>query len=216
MEGGRTTRVWDLPTRVFHWTLAALVLFSFVSAKIGGAWTEWHFRSGYTILSLLVFRVLWGFAGSRYARFATFVRPPGAVWRYLHASDSPGAGHSPLAALSVLAMLAALMLQGGAGLFANDAIANEGPLARLVSSAVSDRLTTVHRWGEKVLMALVALHLAAVSYQEWRKDRRLVWPMITGDAPVAAPPARDDAGMRLRGAVLFALAAALVAFVVTR
>ena len=216
MEGEPTTRVWDLPTRVFHWALAALVLFSFVSAKIGGAWTEWHFRSGYTILSLLVFRVLWGFAGSRYARFSSFGRSPSVVWRYLRAPDSPQTGHSPLAALSVLAMLAALLVQGSVGLFANDAIVNEGPLARLVSSAASDRLTTVHRWGEKVLIALVALHLAAVAYQEWHKGRRLVRPMITGDARIAATPARDDAGMRLRGAVLFALAAALVAFVVTR
>lgn len=216
MEGEPTTRVWDLPTRIFHWTLATLVLFSFVSAKIGGAWTEWHFRSGYTILSLLVFRVLWGFAGSRYARFSSFVRSPGAVWRYLRAPDNPQTGHSPLAALSVLAMLAVLLVQGSVGLFANDAIVNEGPLARLVSSVASDRLTTVHRWGEKVLIALVALHLTAVAYQEWRKGRRLVWPMITGDARIAATPARDDAGMRLRGAVLFALAAALVAFVVTR
>jgi cytochrome b len=208
------TRVWDLPTRIFHWALAALVTFSFVSAKIGGAWTEWHFRSGYTILTLLLFRLLWGFAGGRTARFASFVRGPRSVLRYLRGGPATTVGHSPLAAVAVLAMLAALLLQAGTGLFANDAIASEGPLAHLVSSAWSDRLTTVHRWGEKLLIALVVLHLAAIAFYAVR-GRNLLRPMIGGDAPVDAPATRDDAALRLRAAVLFSLAAALVALIAT-
>ncbi len=207
--------MWDLPTRLFHWSLVVLVCFSFVSAKIGGAWTEWHFRSGYSILALLLFRLLWGFAGSRYARFAAFVRSPRAVLHFLRGPDVSIAGHSPAGGWSVLAMLSMLLAQASAGLFANDSIASEGPLARFVSSATSDRLTTLHRWGENVVIVLVSLHVLAVVYIEWRKGRPIIGPMISGDAMVAAPSARDDMQMRVRAAVIAAWAAALVAFVVT-
>lgn len=159
-------RVWDLPTRIFHWLLAVLVVFSFVSAKVGGSWTEWHFRSGYAILTLLLFRLLWGFAGNRNARFASFVRGPRAINRYLHGRLDPDHGHDPLGGWSVVTMLAVLFVQAAAGLFANDAIASEGPLAKLVSAAASERLTTLHRWGEKLLIALVLLHLGAVGFFE--------------------------------------------------
>jgi len=109
--GAGPVRIWDLPTRLFHWLLAALVLCSVVTAKLGGLWIDWHMRAGYAILALVLFRVLWGFAGSRYARFANFVRGPRAVLDYLRGRGAQGAGHSPLGALSVLALLAALLVQ---------------------------------------------------------------------------------------------------------
>jgi cytochrome b len=208
-------RVWDLPTRVFHWLLATLVVFSFASAKIGGAWTEWHFRSGYTILALLVFRLLWGCAGSHHARFANFVRGPRTIVSYLRGRTAAGDGHDPLGGWSVTAMLVALLVQASAGLFANDAIASEGPLAKLVSATVSDRLTTVHRWGEKLLIALVVLHVCAVFFLQFVRGRRLLMPMLTGDRPGQGTPARDDAALRTRALLLAALAAGFVAYVVT-
>lgn len=209
------TRVWDLPIRAFHWALAVLVAFSFVSARIGGAWTDWHFRSGYAILALLVFRLFWGFAGSAYARFSSFDLDAAAAWRHLRGPSAATLGHSPAGALAIVLMLATLLLQAATGLFANDAIASEGPLARLVSSALSDRLTTVHRLGEKALIAQVVLHVGAIGYYWWGRRLDLLTPMITGDCELQGEPARDDMGLRLRAAALLALAAALVALVVT-
>ncbi len=208
-------RVWDLPTRLFHWSLASLAVFSVVTAKAGGNWLQWHFWSGYALLALLLFRVLWGVAGDRYARFAQFVRGPSAVLAYLRGRADGGAGHNPLGALSVLAILAALLLQAGTGLFANDAIFSEGPLAKLVSQATSDRSTAIHKWNEPVLYALAGLHVAAVAYYALLRRRPMIGPMITGDRRgESAPPARDDAAMRLRALILMIVAAGLTAYVV--
>ena len=211
------TRVWDLPTRLFHWTLVVLIAFSVVTVKLGGLWMDWHMRSGYTILALVLFRILWGFAGSHYARFSTFVHRPSTILEYLRGSISHGAGHTPLGGLSVLAILAMLLLQASTGLFANDGNFTEGPLARLVSGATSERLSTIHRFGEWALYALVGLHVAAIAYYTTFRRVALVRPMITGDRfDVDAPSADDGLAMRLRALALAVASAALVAFIVTR
>ena len=213
-SGAGRVRVWDLPTRLFHWTLAVLVGFSFTSAKVGGAWIEWHFYSGYTILALVTFRLLWGFAGSRYARFANFVRGPRAIAEYLR-GGSARPGHNPLGALSVLAMLLCLLVQASTGLFATDDIASEGPLAKLVSASTAALLTRIHRWNEKVLLTLTILHLGAVFYYLLAGRRNLIVPMLTGDQQAHdAPAARDDPAMRLRAVVLLAVASGLVGYLV--
>ena len=213
--GGRV-RVWDLPTRLFHWSLAALVTFSIVTAKLGGLWLDWHMRSGYAILALLVFRLLWGVAGSRNARLVHFVRGPRIVLAYLqgrHPHD--GAGHNPLGALSVVAILAVLLAQAATGLFANDGSFTEGPLARLVTSASSDLLSTLHRWGELALYAMIGLHVAAVLYYLFVRRENLIGPMITGDRlGIDAKPAFDGPALWLRAAVLLAAAAGLTGYVV--
>lgn len=214
-------RVWDLPTRLFHWVLVLLVVFSIVSAKIGGNWLDWHMRSGYCILALVLFRIMWGFAGSHHARFANFVRPPSAIVSYLRGmrdgSAAAQAGHNPLGALSVVAVLLVLLLQASSGLFANDSIASEGPLAKLVSSASSDLLTRVHKINQYVIFALIALHLAAIAYYYFAKRENLVVPMFTGDKSGATfVPAIDDTRVRVRAAILLAIAAAFAGYVVTR
>jgi cytochrome b len=207
-------RVWDLPTRLFHWTLAALVVGSFVTVKTGAM--VWHERLGCAALALVLFRVAWGFAGGRYARFASFVRGPGAVLGYLRAAVPPSPGHNPLGALSVLGLLAVVGFQAGSGLFTNDDIAFEGPLAKHVSGATSSLLTTLHRLNEKVIIALVALHLAAILYYRFGKKKDLVGPMLGGDAAFDTPfpPSRDDAALRLRALVVAAACAAAVAWLV--
>jgi cytochrome b len=211
-------RIWDLPTRLFHWMLALLVVFSVTTANIGGNWMDWHLRSGYAVLALLVFRLLWGFAGSRYALFAQFVRGPRAVRAWLRAPRGAGechAGHNPLGAWSVLAMLAALLVQASTGLFASDEIATEGPLSKLVSGATASLMTRIHSTNESVIYALVALHLAAIAYYFFVKRDDLVGPMITGVRRGVIPePAQDDALTRARAALLALLAAALVAYIV--
>jgi cytochrome b len=208
-------RIWDLPTRLFHWALAALVACSVVTVKLGGFWMDWHMRSGYTILALVLFRILWGFAGSRYALFSSFVRRPAEIIGYVRGQLEHGAGHSPLAAVSVLALLGVLLVQASTGLFSNDGNFTEGPLARLVSGATGERLSTIHRFGEWALYVLVALHIAAIAYYTTFRKVALVRPMITGDRlDVEAPSADDGLATRLRALALAVVAGAVVALVV--
>ena len=214
-DAAHRVRVWDLPTRLFHWTLAALIVASFVTVKVGGNLMVWHERLGYAVLTLILFRLVWGVAGGRYARFASFVRGPRALIAYLR--DAPQTpGHNPVGALSVLALLAAVGFQATSGLFTNDDIAFEGPLAVKVSGATSSLLTTMHRWNEKVILVLVALHLVAILYYRVGKGRNLVGPMLTGDAslPQPFPPSRDDTMLRLRALVIAAACGGAVAWLV--
>ncbi|MGD9183084.1 MAG: cytochrome b/b6 domain-containing protein [Desulfobacterales bacterium] len=176
--------VWDLPTRLFHWLLVVLVVISFVTGKIGGNAMQFHEWSGFTILALLLFRLAWGFIGSRESRFVTFVRSPSAVVRYaatLVRSDSTHLlGHNPLGGWSIIGMLVALFVQAATGLFANDDIITEGPLFDWVSKATSDWLTRVHKLNQEVIIALVAIHVLAVLFYFFFKRENLVKPMITG------------------------------------
>ncbi len=211
-------RVWDLPTRLFHWVLAASLVGSIVSAKVGGQAMVLHFRLGYLALALLLFRVLWGLVGGRWSRFASFVRGPSTLWRYLRGRHRPeeglDVGHSPLAALSVLALLAVLALQVGSGLVADDEIANVGPLNRYVSGALASWMTGWHKsWGQWILIGLVVLHLAAIAFYRFVRGRDLVSPMISGDKPLppGVPGSADAAPQRLL-ALLVAAACAACAY----
>ena len=172
-------RVWDLPTRLFHWALVTCVTAAFITAKIGGNAMVWHGRLGLAILGLLVFRIAWGFVGSTYARFAQFVRGPAAIRAYLK-GEWQGQGHNPFGAISVLALLGVLCVMAGTGLFANDDIAFEGYLMPLVGSDLSGRITGIHHLLEKVLMLLVALHVGAIVFYARVKKLNLVKPMFTG------------------------------------
>ena len=180
----RRVMVWDLPTRTFHWSLVLLVGVSFVTAELGGTAMRYHEWSGVTILGLVLFRVLWGFWGGTPSRFTSFVCRPGKVLAYARALLGKGheayLGHNPMGAYSILAMLTVLFIQAGTGLFANDDIFIEGPLAHLVGKATSDGLTRIHRINQEVLVALVVLHLAAILFYWVVKRENLVLPMITG------------------------------------
>src|SRR5690606_20858784 len=132
MPSASRVRIWDLPTRLFHWLFAASVIGAFVTVKVGGLWMDYHPRFGYTALGLLIFRLLWGLVGPRYARFSQFVKGPAATLRYLRAPRRM-AGHNPLGAWSVLALLLAVGVQTTTGLFATDGIFTEGPLASRIS-----------------------------------------------------------------------------------
>jgi len=197
----RTIRVWDLPTRLFHWAFALVIAGALITQYVGGAAMDWHFRFGYAALALVLFRVLWGLVGPRYARFANFIRAPAAILAYCQGRPSPGqSGHNPLGGLSVLAMLGVVLLQAGSGLFANDDIASEGPLARFIDKGLSDQISWLHaQVTGKVIYALIALHVLAIVYHRVRKHKDLVTPMITGDKSVEendALPAQDDAWVR--------------------
>lgn len=209
-------RVWDLPTRVFHWTLALAVVGSVLSAKIGGNAMVWHFRFGYLVLTLLVFRVLWGLVGGRWSRFASFVYTPATLLRYLRGRAAPqerlDVGHSPTGALSVFALLGLLAAQLGTGLVADDEIANQGPLNRYVGSDTAASATSWHQgWGQGLILALVALHVAAVAYYLLKKNTNLVRPMWLGDKPLppGTPASADGPPQRVLALLLAALCAGL-------
>lgn len=169
--------VWDLPVRLVHWLLTGLIVFSWWS--VHNHHTSWHIWSGCAVLTLLIFRVLWGVVGSSTARFSNFVRGPRSVANYLRGGWS-GIGHNPLGALSVLALLSALGIQVGLGLVAQDPDGiYTGPLYRLVSSDTSDRARDLHALWFNVILGLVALHVGAIIYYHVR-GRPLIWRMITG------------------------------------
>ncbi|MBI1394749.1 MAG: cytochrome B [Betaproteobacteria bacterium] len=220
-DAGRL-RVWDVPVRVFHWLLLLLVATSVTTAQIGGNAMEYHEWSGYAILALVLFRLLWGVVGSTYARFASFVRGPAIVLDYARALWRGGspfvAGHNPLGGWMVLALLASLLLQACTGLFANDDIMVEGPLASLVSKDTSDLLTEVHEINASILLTLIAIHVLAVLFHLYFKRENLVRPMFSGEKVL---PAGEDRSDRTGGPLWLAIA--LVAgcglavwFVVTR
>ena len=211
-------RIWDLPTRLFHWSLAICVIALVVTAKVGGDAMNWHFRLGYAVFTLLLFRLLWGLVGGHWSRFASFFPTPGRLARYLggRATAHDTAGHNPLGALSVLAMLAVLSVQVGTGLFADDEIASAGPLTALVSGSVVSAATTWHKsWGQYLVIGLVVLHVLAIVVYLIRRQN-LVTPMLLGDKRMAEPvtPARDTAATRLLALVLLGAAAGVVWWVV--
>jgi cytochrome b len=217
-DGLLPTRVWDLPTRLFHWVLALCVIASIVSAKIGGNAMAWHFRLGYVVFTLLAFRLLWGLIGGHWSRFASFLYSPAAVLRYLRGGSRPDehhdVGHSPLGAFSVFGLLGLLALQVGTGLFADDEIANTGPLIGFVSGATSHALTSWHKtWGQWLVITLIALHVAAIVFYLLGRRRNLLRPMIVGDKPLppGVPASADHwraRGLALLVVTLFAVGVA--------
>ncbi len=201
-------RVWDGPTRLFHWLLVLLIAISWRTGESGAL--EWHRWSGYAILALLLFRLGWGVVGSDTARFTSFVRGPRAIGRYLRASEPAPPGHNPLGALSVVAMLLLLALQVGLGLFAVDDDGIEsGPLSHLVSYEAAEQAADLHETVFNAALALIALHVLAILFYALVRRRNLIGAMITGHAPAlgAVQPLRF-AGW-LRAAAVFAVAAAL-------
>ena len=174
-----TQPVWDLPVRLVHWLLAALIAFSWWS--VHNHHTDWHIWSGCAILTLLIFRLLWGFVGSSTARFANFVRGPRTIAAYLRGRWS-GIGHNPLGALSVLALFLAVAVQVGLGLISQDEDGLYfGPLSTLVSSDTSDKARDIHELWFNVILGLIVLHVAAIVFYRLR-GQRLTKPMITGRA----------------------------------
>jgi cytochrome b len=206
---------------LFHWLLALTIIGSVVTAKVGGGAMVWHMRLGFVAMALLLFRIVWGFVGGRWSRFASFVRGPGTVLRYLRGQAQPGehldVGHNPLGTGSVLAMLLLLAAQVGTGLVADDEIATVGPLNKLVETATGMAATSWHKtWGQWIIIGLVLLHVGAILFYLLARKNNLVRPMIGGDKPLAAdvPAARDDAGSRLWALLLAVAAAAVVTWVV--
>ncbi|MEO1001349.1 MAG: cytochrome b/b6 domain-containing protein, partial [Pseudomonadota bacterium] len=179
----RSVRVWDLSTRLFHWGLVGAVIGSYVSVELGRM--DWHLRFGYLVATLLVFRIVWGVLGSDTARFANLLAAPARTLNYASGLLRRGRyrasfGHNPLGGLSAIALVLLLAAQVGTGLFANDDLFFEAPLARLVEKEASDAATGWHGTVFNLLFALVLLHLAAVVFYTLRLRAGILAAMITG------------------------------------
>ena len=212
-------RVWDLPTRFFHWALVACVIGLAITGTVGGNAMVWHVRFGYTVLALLLFRIVWGLVGGRWSRFGAFIYAPQSVINYLKGQGKPehGVGHSPIGAGSVFAMLGFLVAQVSTGLLSDDEIAFAGPLTRFVSNATVSLTTNYHKnIGKWVLLALVLLHIAAIVYYLSRKHN-LVGAMLHGDKElvVQAPSSRDDTVSRVAAVLILAVCGGVAYWVST-
>lgn len=214
-----TIHIWDLPTRLFHWLLALAVVGLIVTGSIGGNWMAWHLRLGYAVMALLLFRVVWGFVGGEWSRFGSFVYAPSSLVAYLRgqAPVHHRAGHTPLGALAVFALLGVLLAQVGSGLMSDDEIAFFGPLVRFVSGDTVSAATSYHKnVGKFIVFGLVALHLLAIVFYKVVRKQALVASMVVGTKtlPVPVPPARDDAVTRTWALVVVAVCGGLVTWLV--
>lgn len=202
-QTAHTVKVWDWPVRLCHWSFAVLVPAMWYTGE-NSLWA-WHTRIGVALFGLLIFRIIWGVIGTDTARFANFVRGPRAVFAYLRGGDGTGdgtsdgedaelrikppttIGHSPLGALSVIALLLVMSIQVGMGLFAGDPYDGAtGPLNALVSVGTADMLTDWHEIFYYAILGMVGIHLTAIAYYTAVKLNNLVSPMVTGSREVAA------------------------------
>jgi cytochrome b len=220
-------RVWDLPIRVFHWLLVLCITGSIVSVNLGGNAMQWHAYFGYSVLTLLIFRITWGFVGSRYARFTSFFPSFKNILHYLQGKSPRALGHNPLGALSVFALLLVLSIQALTGLFVDDEIAFQGPFAKYVSNLTVSLLSKVHYWNHWLIYALITIHIAAIIYYQKFKGEDLIKPMISGDKEIdpseeasylpsdLGRASKDGALQRGIALVLLSLIAVLVGYLIT-
>lgn len=207
-----TIRVWDVPTRLFHWSLVLGIAGLVMTGELGGDAMVWHFRLGYSVLTLLGFRVLWGLVGGHWSRWWRLPLGLSSVRNYLRgqAPLSHTVGHNPLGSWSVLGLLGLSALQVVTGLFSEDDVGNAGPLSVLVSGAWVSSVTHWHKDpGKALLLALVGLHVAAIAWYRWRHSENLLRPMLRGDKdlPAAVPASRDGVVSWLLAALCLALSA---------
>jgi cytochrome b len=212
-------RVWDLPTRIFHWALAFSVICLLITGFRGGDAMPWHYRFGYLVLTLLLFRLVWGVVGGKWSRFASFLYAPSSIIRYFKGQGDPlhAVGHNPLGAFSVFAMLALLLVQVGTGLISDDEISAAGPLTKLVSNATVTLASGYHvTIGKVLVIVLIITHLAAILFYLFKKRENLIKPMLHGDKllPANTPASTDTAATRTLALVILAICAAVVYWLV--
>lgn len=172
-------RIWDWPTRLFHWLLVVLIPLQWWTARQD--MMEQHMLLGTVVLGLILFRLLWGLFGSSTARFGNFVKGPRAMVSYLSGRAAHVLGHNPLGGWSVMAMLGLLSLQVGLGLIASDEDGlNSGPLSHLVDAERAEAAAEWHEWTFNLLLALIALHVAAILFYALFRRRNLIGAMLTG------------------------------------
>jgi cytochrome b len=221
-------RVWDLPIRLFHWLLVICIAGSLICVNIGGNAMQWHAYFGYSILTLLIFRLVWGFVGSRHARFSSFAPSGQTIVNYLQGKSPRFLGHNPIGALSVFALLFVLSVQAITGLFTDDEIAFQGPFAKYVSNATVSFMSEIHESNQIIIYTLIAIHIAAIWCYKKFKGENLVKPMITGDKEIdpseeanyqpsdLGEPSKDGGLQRGFALLLLSVIAVVVGYLITK
>ena len=212
VEAARAVLIWDFPLRAFHWLLVLTLIGCWITQKLGGAYMDWHLRLGYFALALILFRIAWGFAGTRHARFRSFLTDARRVASYARlwiAGQPPAhAGHNPLGGWAAILMLLSVFVQAVSGLFNSDDIFTTGPWRPAVSSSFADSMSTLHDINFYVLLSLVTVHVLAIAAYRVRFGIRLVWPMITGRKVVQGAHGID--GQRIWPGLLIGVLAGLL------
>jgi cytochrome b len=220
-------RVWDLPVRVFHWLLVVCIIGSLVSVNLGGNAIEWHAYFGYSILVLLVFRVLWGFVGSTHARFVNFFPSKEKILNYLSGNSPRVLGHNPLGALSVFALLFVLCIQVLTGLFVDDEIAFQGPLAKYIPNFLVSLFSEIHEANQVLIYSLISIHIAAILFYKKFKGEDLIKPMLSGNKEIdpseeaeylpadLGQPSKDGFLQRTLALILLSVIAVVVGYLIT-
>ena len=205
MADEKKSLVWDLPVRLFHWSIVILVVFSWYSIEIEEN-LDWHFISGYCVLALLLFRVTWGFIGTRYARFRSMLFKPATTLQYFRSlfsgQNQRYSGHNPAGSLSVFALLGLMLVQATTGLFANDEDYYFGPLSDYVSIQTADRLTELHHLNFNILTGFIVLHILAIIFYRLVKKEKLLLAMITGNKSTPESSGEGIAHSKLVAALL--------------
>lgn len=184
-ESPSSIRVWDIPTRLFHWGIVILLAFQWFSIEIMDDWMDYHELGGYALLTLILFRILWGFWGTLYARFSDFLHAPKHILTYIktiHLADSrPYAGHNPMGGIAVVVLLTLLLLQAVSGLFMTDDIFFYGPYYSAVNDEIQKLMSRLHNLTFDVLLWFIGIHIATIAYYELFKKQRLIKAMFTGE-----------------------------------
>jgi len=175
----KSIRVWDLPTRIFHWLFAFIVIGSIMTIQLGEQ--QLHAYCGYTALILIFFRIIWGFIGPFHIRFVNFIPTWSKLRAYFQGISFGGLGHNPLGALSVIALICMPLIQGLTGLFIDDDIAFTGPLSKYISNDLVSTLSSIHRINSNLIYGVIGLHVVAILYYLIFKRKNLIKPMIDGD-----------------------------------
>jgi cytochrome b len=193
-----TVKVWDLPTRLFHWSLVTVFAFQYITVELLDDAMQLHFYGGYVALGIILFRIIWGFVGTYHARFSHFIYSPNEAFSYLKESAKGNAqtylGHNPLGGYSVLAILAVMLTQATSGLFMTDDIFLDGPYYGVFSDSIDDIMNFLHHNAITLMYALIALHLAAIIWYSVKKKQKLVPAMLHGNKPSDTNSAQASKG----------------------
>ena len=215
-SSNRKIEVWDVPTRLFHWLTAALVFAAYITWRLD--WMNWHAKAGYAVLTLIFFRLLWGFAGSDTARFSRFVASPPLALHHLaeifRREPDHQVGHNPAGGWMVLFLLGLLFGETLSGLYVANDVADQGPLTELTPARIANAITALHWIFWDLLLAAVALHVLAIAIYAIAKGHDLLTPMITGRKNLPPDVPRPRIGSLVRASALLAASALAVAVLV--
>jgi cytochrome b len=209
----RPVLVWDVPTRLFHWLIVALVAAAYVTERLN--WMDWHAWIGEAVLALVLFRILWGCFGSETARFRRFLASPAAALhhlrRMLRREPDLQIGHNPAGGWMVVLLLALLLGETLTGLYTNNDVADEGPFTRWVPAWIANAITDLHTWLWDALVAAVAMHLLAIAVYAAAKGHNLLWPMLNGRKSMPTEVREPRLGSMGLALLLFAAASVAAA-----